>query len=155
MNQFFYLKKQIVFWSLWNSGAKYVDNKMLRQIQNFSFCHGNASAKKKLLMTYQKPLHITLGMASACLTILPRTVIWFFNSWYHLFYLYILYCLLITHLTRRNRREHLSCWSPRFGFFVCPCYNRRTYYPTLEKPGGQNITVCENQGKQFKLSDHW
>ena len=83
MNHFFYLKKQIVFCSLLNSGATYVDNKMLRQMQNFSVCHGNASAKnktKKLLITYQKPLYITLGMASACLNILPRTVIWFFNS---------------------------------------------------------------------------
>ena len=146
MNHFFYLKKQIVFCSLLNSGATNVDNKMLRQMQNFSVCHGNASAKKKtkkLLITYQKPLYITLGMASACLNILPRTVIWFFNSWYHLFYLYMLYCLLKTHLTRRNRREDLSCWSPCFGFFVCSCYNR-TYYPTLEKPGGQNVTACEN-----------
>ena len=47
MNHFFYLKKQIVFCSLLNSGATYVDNKMLRQMQNFSVCHGNASAKKK------------------------------------------------------------------------------------------------------------
>ena len=150
MNQFFYLKKKIVFCSLWNSGAKYVSNKMLRQIQNFWVCHGNASAKKKkrkLLKTYQKPLYIALGMASACLSILPRTRIWFFNSWYHLL-------LLIRHLNRRNRRKHLSCWSPCFGFLVCPCYNRRTY-PTLEKHGGQNITACENQGKQFKLSDCW
>ena len=32
-------------------------------------------------------------------------------------------------------------------------YNRRTH-PTLEKPGAQNITACENQGKQLELSDH-
>ena len=25
----------------------------------------------------------------------------------------------------------------------------------LEKPGTQNITACENQGKQLKWSDHW
>ena len=31
---------------LQNSGAKYVSNKMLRQIQNFSVCLSNASAKK-------------------------------------------------------------------------------------------------------------
>ena len=55
----------------------------------------------------------------------------------------------------RNRCQYFSCWSPCFGFFVCPCYNRRTHYPTLEKPGAQNITACENQGKQCKLSDHW
>ena len=36
MNQFFYLKKKILVCSLWNSGAKYVGNKMLRQLQNFS-----------------------------------------------------------------------------------------------------------------------
>ena len=32
--------------SLQNSGAKYFGNKMLRQIQNFSACLGNALAKK-------------------------------------------------------------------------------------------------------------
>ena len=32
---------------LWNSGAKYIGNKMPRQIQNFSVCLGNALAKKK------------------------------------------------------------------------------------------------------------
>ena len=36
-----------------------------------------------------------------------------------------------------------------------PCYIRRTHYPTLEKPGAQNIAACENQGKQRELSDHW
>ena len=25
----------------------------------------------------------------------------------------------------------------------------------LEKSGAQNITACENQGKQCELSDHW
>ena len=29
------------------------------------------------------------------------------------------------------------------------------HYPMLEKPGAQNKTVCENQGKQRELSDHW
>ena len=39
---------------------------------------------------------------------------------------------------------------------MSPCCNRRThYYPTLEKPGTQNIIACENQGKQRELSDHW
>ena len=52
-------------------------------------------------------------------------------------------------------KQHFSCWSPCFGFFVCPFYNRETHYPMLEKPGAQNITVCENQGKQCKLCDHW
>ena len=40
-----------------------------------------------------------------------------------------------------------------FGFFVCPCYNKTTH-PALEKPAAQNITVCENEVKQHKLSDH-
>ena len=25
----------------------------------------------------------------------------------------------------------------------------------LEKSSAQNVTACENQGKQCKLSDHW
>ena len=54
-----------------------------------------------------------------------------------------------------NGREYYSCWSLCFGLFLCPCYSRRTHYPTLEKPGAQNIAACENQGKQCKLSDHW
>ena len=52
-------------------------------------------------------------------------------------------------------RKHFSHWSPWFGLFVCPCYNRRTHFPKLKDPGAQNITACENQGKQCKLSDHW
>ena len=66
--------------------------------------------------------------------------------WYSLFYL--------THVNGRNRKQYFSRWSPCFGFFVCPCYNRRKH-PTLEKPGAQNITAYENQGKQCELSDHW
>ena len=69
--------------------------------------------------------------------------------------LLILYCLLITYLNGRDRKQYFSLWSPCFGFFVCPCYNTRTHYPTLEKLGFQNVSVCENQGKQHKLSDHW
>ena len=38
---------------------------------------------------------------------------------------------------------------------MCPCYNRRTHYPTLEKHGVQNITACENQDKQCELRYHW
>ena len=67
----------------------------------------------------------------------------------------VLYCLLIIHLKGRNKRQYFSCWSPCFGFFVCPCYNRRTHYPTLEKSGAQNTKACENQGKQSELSNHW
>ena len=56
----------------------------------------------------------------------------------------ISYRLLVTPLNRRSRRQYLSRWSSCFGFFVCPCYNRRTH-STLEKPGAQNITVCETK----------
>ena len=56
----------------------------------------------------------------------------------------ISYSLLVTPLNRRSRRQYLSRWSSCFGFFVCPCYNRRTH-STLEKPGAQNITVCETK----------
>ena len=38
---------------------------------------------------------------------------------------------------------------------MCPCYSRRAHYPTLEKPGVQNVAACKNQGKQHKLTDHW
>ena len=31
-----------------------------------------------------------------------------------------------------------------------PCFSRRTHYPMLEKPGVQNLEVCENQGKKHK-----
>ena len=41
-----------------------------------------------------------------------------------------------------------------FWFFVFPCYNSRTHYPTLEKEGTQNITTCGNQDKQRELSYH-
>ena len=39
-------------------------------------------------------------------------------------------------------------------FFICPCYSKRTHYPTLEKPVAHNIEACEKQVKQRKLSDH-
>ena len=42
--------------TLQNSGAKYVDNKLPRQFQNFSVCLGNKSAKK-LPKTQQKPIY--------------------------------------------------------------------------------------------------
>ena len=87
------------------------------------------------------------GIPSA---ILPRTMIWIFSSWY-----YLLYRLLLTYLKGRNRRQCFSRWSSCFGCFVCPCYNKRTHYPTLEKLGAPNVTACENQGKPRELSDHW
>ena len=54
----------------------------------------------------------------------------------------------------KKGRQHFSCGSPCFGFFVCPWYNSRTHYPTLKKRGAQNIAAFENQGKQHELSDH-
>ena len=39
-------------------------------------------------------------------------------------------------------------------FFACPCYNKRTYNPMVEKSGGQNITTFENQGKKLEMSGH-
>ena len=38
---------------------------------------------------------------------------------------------------------------------MCACYSRGTNYPTLEKPGVENIAGCENQGKQRGLTHHW
>ena len=35
---------------------------------------------------------------------------------------------------------------PFFGFFLYPCYRRRTC-PMLDKPGAQNIVLFEKQGK--------
>ena len=66
----------------------------------------------------------------------------------------ILYNLLVTHLNWRNRRQYLSRKTSCFGFFVRHCYNRKTHYSTLEKPGAQNLIVYENQGKQRELSDY-
>ena len=65
-----------------------------------------------------------------------------------------LYHVHITHLNGWNGRQHLSCWLPCYGFFMCPCYDRRTHDPTLEKPGDQNIVVCENEVKQCEFSGH-
>ena len=78
--------------------------------------------------------------------------LWF--GFLNLLILPILYCLLRAHLNGRSRSQYFSWWSPCLGFFVCPSYNRRTHW-MLKKPGAQNMTACENQGKQCKLSDHW
>ena len=83
--------KSILYSSLRNSGAKYVNNEMPRWFQNFPVCLGNASAKI-LRKTQQEPLYILSAMASACLSIFLKAMIWFFNSWDYLFYLnYIIY----------------------------------------------------------------
>ena len=136
-----------------NSGTEYVGNKTPRQIQNFSFCLGNILAKKKQPKNQQKPLYITPAMASACLGNLPRVTICFFNSWYYLFYLYCI--VYLKHTWTVETEDNVSPVDPLFSFFVCPCYRRRTHYPTLEKSGAQNIAACENQGKQRELIDHW
>ena len=80
------------FYSLWNSGAKYVDNKNAEVIPKFSSLPRQCVGKNKLPKAQQKPLYIILAMALACLGIFPKTMIWFFNSWDYLFYLnYIVY----------------------------------------------------------------
>ena len=58
-------------------------------------------------------------------------------------------------LEQMKWRTIFLCRSPCSAFFVCPFYNRRTHFPTLENPGAQNKAACENQGKQCELSDHW
>ena len=73
-----------------NSGAKYVDNKMPRQFLKFLMCLQYVN--KKLLTTLQEPLYIMLAMVLAYLSIFPRVMFWFFNSWDYLFHLnYIVY----------------------------------------------------------------
>ena len=62
--------------------------------------------------------------------------------------------MLITHLKWWKGRQYLSHWSPCFGFFVCFGYSERTRW-MLGKLGAQNKAVCENEGKQCVLSDHW
>ena len=70
----FLFTEHVFIWnnSLRNSGAEYVSNKMPI---NLAICW-----QKKLREAQQKPLYITLAMALAYLGILPRAMIWFFNS---------------------------------------------------------------------------
>ena len=42
--------------SLWNPGAKYVGNEMLRQFQNFSVCPSNTKKKQRMMQKRQKKL---------------------------------------------------------------------------------------------------
>ena len=137
--------------SLQNSGAKHVGNKMPKQFKNFSICLGNMLAKRKLLKTQQKPLYISLAVASAYLSKLPRDDI-IFNSWD---YLLCLNGIILNNTPEKVKHEKINLRrSLCFGFFVCPCYSRKQY-SMPEKPGAQNIAVCENQGKQHKFSIHW
>ena len=101
---------------------------MPRQILNFTVCLGNAPAKKNcqklirnLCMSRPQWLWYTSAFYQG---------LWFgFSTVDTTYYIYI---ILFTPLNRRKRRQHFS-WSPCLGFFVCPCYNRRTHYQTLEK----------------------
>ena len=65
---------------------------------------------------------------------------------------YLNYIVYLWHTWAGETRD-LPHWSPCFDFFVC--HSRRTHYPTLEKPGAQNIAAYGNPGKQRELSDHW
>ena len=113
----------------------------------FEFASAMRWQKTKLPKTQQKTLHITSATAWACIGILTRAMIWFFNSWDYLIYLnYIVFN--ITHSNGWNRR-HLVLVSLR------RCFSKTTYYPTLEKPSAQNKAVSEKQSKQRELSDHW
>ena len=62
---------------------------MTRRFQNFSVCFGNPLAKKKAEDSIDTFV-IASPMASACLGILRRAMIWFLNSWDYFFYLIIL-----------------------------------------------------------------
>ena len=123
--------------SLQNSDAKYVSNKMLWQFQNFSVCLTSTLAEKSAKDSaetfayyvgngFAKPWHFAKGsdlvFQQLRLFVLPK-----------LYYLFIIFPLLI----------------PWFGFFMRPCYSRRTH-PTLQKPGVKNLAACENEGKQCK-----
>ena len=79
LHLFFSTKLGIILAQSSKFSAKYTSNKMRKQIQNFSVCLRNAPAKK-LLKTWQKALYITSTMASAYLGILPKAMIWYFNS---------------------------------------------------------------------------
>ena len=64
--------------------------------------------------------------------------------------------ILFTYNTHKREKQK-TIFIPMitlFSFFGCVCYNRRTHNPMVEKAGAQNITTCENQGKQHELSDH-
>ena len=111
---------------------------MPRQIQDFSVCPGNVPLRQWLRHTFT----LWQGLWFGFLTVDPLILL-------------VLFCFLITHLNGRNRWQYFSRWSPCFDFSGCPGYNRGKHYPTLEKTSAQNITACENQGKQRELSDHW
>ena len=99
---------------------------------------------KKPAKAQQKPLHITSAMALAFLDILPRAMIWFFNSWDYLFNL-ILFVYLYNTWTSETEDNILV-------------YLRVLVIvgDALSNAGKtKNKAACENQGKQRELSDHW
>ena len=46
-----------------------------------------------------------------------------------------------------SETEYNICLDYLVLISLCPWYSGRRHYQTLEKPGAENITVCENQGK--------
>ena len=91
------------------------------------FQFASATRRQKVLpKTQQKPLYITSAMASACLGILPKAMIWFFNSRDYLFYLnYIIYLYetegnisLVDHLVL----VFSSCGLAIAGEHIIQCY---------------------------------
>ena len=114
--QSFYLTKMLLFLAFEIQVLNTSAMKMLRQSQNFSVCFGNASAKK-LLKTQQNPLHITKAMPLACLSIFPRAIIWFLNSWDYLFYLnYIVY---LYNTLERVKQKTLFLLLVTLFWFLC------------------------------------
>ena len=100
--------------SLRNWGTKYIFHKMPRQIHKFSVCLGiRKKYAKNLAETFA--YHVSSGFG------IPLH----FAKNYDLFFLQlillilpILYCLLVTHLNMRNRRQYFFRWSPYFVFLV-------------------------------------
>ena len=67
--------------------------------------------------------------------------------------LHELYCLLITHLNRSNRRQYFSVdHLVLVSFCTLGLVGEHIAHPMPEKPGAQNIAACKNQGKQCDLS---
>ena len=116
------------------------------KFKNFQFALA-MRRQKKLPKTQQKPLYNTSDMASAYLGSLPKTMIFFLTG----DTTYATNIILFTYNTLKREKQK-TIFLPLITFidhlfFVC-----LTHYPTLEKPGAQNITACENQ--QRDLSDH-
>ena len=150
--------------SLQNSGAKYVGNKMPRQFQNFLVCLGNVPAKK-LPKTQKKSMYITSALALAYVGILPRSMIWFFNSWDYLFrlnyfvYLYHTwtgeteeYISLVDHFFLVSSyvlvivREHIHCVKSVQirSFFWSVFFRIRTEYGEIRSISPYSVRMREN-----------